>query len=362
MKTHYFTSLIVLLSSLGYAQVTTQLDENNVNARISDDSYFFSDSQNSVAAYEVPAGSGSHAIYSGSFWFGGKDINGQLKLAAQEYFGNGDDYITGPTTRFAISTDSAAANYFGQSVWKVSKAEIDDHIANYQSSTYTMPNDIANWPAHGDTSLGIFDGMLPFIAPFVDVNGNGSYDPSNGDYPCIKGDLAVYTIMHDKGLHFASLGEPVGMELHFMFYQYSSIPELANVTFMDVEVVNMGTQTLFDTKASFFLDTDLGNYQDDYIGTDTVRNMVYAYNADNNDETNAGSLGYGAAPPAIGLKVLSHNLSASYAYSTPAPPPNEWTNNSWRNVFGNVWKLSEWFKSIRRTRKPNRFQLLRRSE
>ena len=69
-----------------------------------------------------------------------------------------------------------------------------------------------------------------------------------------------------EGCTFGSTGAPIGIELHCMFYQFSSIPELENTTFLDVEVVNMSTLVLYDARASFFLDPDLGDYSDDYIG------------------------------------------------------------------------------------------------
>lgn len=322
MKKVYFTAVLITSAFLSFSQSSTQLDANNANATINDNGFFFNDYQNSIAGYEIPAGSDINAIFSGSFWFGGTDVNGQLKLAAQQYYGNGQDYWWGPIARLEAEFTPVVQNYFGQSLWTVTKAEIDDHILNYQSSTYTMPADIMNWPAHGDTSLGSNMGMLPFIAPFVDANNNGTYDPENGDYPCIKGDEATYLIMNDKGgLHTASGGEPVGIQLHYMFYQFNSVPELENTTFVDIEVVNMGTQTLFDTKASFYLDTDLGNPMDDFIGTDTLRNMVYTYNADNFDEDAFGSSGYGANPPALGIKWLSHDLAASISYVNGASFP-----------------------------------------
>ena len=76
--------------------------------------------------------------------------------------------------------------------------EINNHILNYQSPGYIIPNDILNWPAHGDTTLGNSLGMLPYIAPFIDVDNDDIYNPSQGDYPCIKGDEAVYIVMNDK--------------------------------------------------------------------------------------------------------------------------------------------------------------------
>ena len=312
---------IMLSGAFAFGQSEATLDHNDVSTKLYDNGFWFNDSSNTVARYEVPQGVGTHAIFSGSFWFGGTDVNGQLKVAAQQYAGSGQDFFGGPICR-GVSEWALTNDYFGQTVWKVSKAEINYHIANYGNSGYVMPNDIENWPAHGDTAITPNSGMLEFIAPFVDVNNNGVYDPQNGDYPCIKGDEAVFTIMSDMGgLHTASGGEPVGIELHCMFYQYSSVPELEKSTFVDVEVVNMGTQTLYDAKAAFFLDTDIGNYGDDFVGTDTLRDMIFTYNGDAMDETNGGSMGYGSTPPALGMKLLSHNLNHSISYSNAVVYP-----------------------------------------
>lgn len=325
MKKNYISVAFALFALCSFGQTSSSvLNANNVNTTITDNGFFFTQDQMGMAGYEVPAGSGNHAIYTGSFWFGGTDINGQIKLAAQQYSADAADYSVGPITRYsgAYADASLAAAHFGQTIWTVSKSEIDAHIANYQSASYTMPNGIANWPAHGDTSIGSAEGMLPYIAPFVDVNGDGQYEPDQGDYPCIKGDQATYSIINDAGgLHLASQGDPLIMELHCMFYQYSSIPELENTTFVDIEVVNMGTQTIYDAKASFFLDPDLGNFSDDYIGTDSLREMVYVYNGTNFDAPNSGMPGYGDAPPAVGLKVLSHELSSSMMWTNNAPFP-----------------------------------------
>lgn len=329
-KAILITTLILGAATGSFGQTEHVLDHNNVSAKIYDNGVFFEDSINSVASYIVPKSSNVSAIYSGSFWFGGIDVNGQLKIAAQQYATSGKDYFSGPNTRFSGGPQewALAGNYFGQTVWTVSQAEIDDHIANYQSGGYVMPQDIANWPAHGDTTIGntgwpgATGGMLGYLAPFVDVNNNGVYDPANGDYPCIKGDQATYTIMNDRGgLHTASYGDPVGIEVHCMFYQFSTVPGLENITFVDVEVVNMGTQTLYDTRAAFFVDGDLGNYQDDYVGTDVSRKLIYTYNGDNMDENNGGALGYGANPPAVGLMVLSHPLDHSISYSNSVAYP-----------------------------------------
>ena len=313
------TTTLFTLFIAGYSicQInTTVLDQNNCGATISDIGEFFNNSSTSTSGYEVPVGSGKHAIYAGALWFGGTDVNGQVKLTAPKYYPNSQDMWPGALT------DDGAANIpfpapFGQTIWTVTKAEIAYHINNFNTPGYVIPNDIMNWPAHGDLTLS----MDYFLAPFIDVNGNNVYEPQMGDYPCIKGDKASYIIVNDKGGVHGSGGDPIGVEIHYMFYQYSSVPELTNVTFIDAKLINRGTQTLYNFISSFWLDPDLGNYNDDYIGVDTTRNLMYAYNADSFDENDGGNLGYGATPPAIGIVSLNSPISAGVGFSNAAAYP-----------------------------------------
>ena len=45
----------------------------------------------------------------------------------------------------------------------------------------------------GDTSLG----QAPYLAPFVDVDYDGLYNPALGDYPDVMGDQAIFFIFND---------------------------------------------------------------------------------------------------------------------------------------------------------------------
>ena len=37
------------------------------------------------------------------------------------------------------------------------------------------------------------------LAPFVDVDNDGNYNPLNGDYPKIKGNQSIWWVMNDNG-------------------------------------------------------------------------------------------------------------------------------------------------------------------
>lgn len=53
-----------------------------------------------------------------------------------------------------------------------------------------------------------------------------------------------------------------------------------------------------------FVDFDLGNPSDDYIGTNVELGLIYTYNGDPIDETNGAPIGFNENPPAVGILFL----------------------------------------------------------
>lgn len=298
MKKIYIT--LVSLASIPVsvnAQVysTATFSGNNIEAAVNNGGVFFNDEINQSPAYEYPKGSGNHLVYANSFWFGAEDNFGNKKLAAQLY-SMGDDLFPGGLKPLSANTSSGDFN--NNEIYQVSKSEIDNHILNYSNSGYVVPTSIENWPAHGDYSAG-YDF---YSAPFVDVNYDGIYDPLDGDYPKIRGDYATYMILNDKMNVHASGGEPMGIECHFMFYQYETSDYLNNTVFLNLKVINRSTAPYAQFKVGTFLDPEIGNGADDAVGCDTNRRVMYAYNFNNNDDV------YGANPPAIGVVNLNQSM------------------------------------------------------
>ncbi|MDG1332732.1 MAG: T9SS type A sorting domain-containing protein [Crocinitomicaceae bacterium] len=333
MIKHITLVAAVLGSFLSNSQISTAfLDINNAEARVTDGGVFFNDAANSFHGYEIPNGAGTTAFYSMGFWFAGIDANGQLKLSAQRYM-NLADQFQGPLTTDGTAQADATGAWL-TSLFPMSQSEIDQHLANYANAGYVPSFNIANWPAHGDIALG-FD---YYLAPFVDVNGDGNYDPMAGDYPCIRGDQAIFVIMNDKGDVHESGGDPIGIEMHYMFYQYTGIPEIENTTFINLKLINRGTQTLNDFKVSTFLDGDVGYYGDDYFGSDVNRNMMLFYNGDNLDETAGGSVGYGQAPPAVGIVSLANDYESIGIVDAQNMAPQYWSNMNARDASDMPWQ------------------------
>lgn len=98
--------------------------------------------------------------------------------------------------------------------------------------------------------------------------------------------------MNDKGnIHTETGGDPIGMEIRAQAFAFASNDEINNMTFYNYELINRGTQTLYNTYFGFFTDGALGNPYDDYVGCDVNRGLGYYYNGDNYDEEQSGFRG-----------------------------------------------------------------------
>lgn len=334
---------------------------NDVRAQLNTNGVLFYDRANRVAAYEVPKGDANSspserltAIFAASLWMGGTDINGQLKLAAMT-FGEGNDFWTGPLTinpntgNYPLPADGPVSDNvikgFGDAnitpdqcfaydkFFTISKAEVISFSIWWEcNNSPEVPCDpasvpvisnqtiqrITTWPAHGDMTLN----QDYYLAPFYDRNEDGNYNPmDDGDYPwyddilgrddvecgsdrrvTLFGDETHWWVFNDKGnIHTESNGDPIGMEIRAQAFAFTTNDEVNRMTFYNYEMINRGTQTLYDTYFAQYVDSDLGGAQDDYVGCDVTRGLGYAYNGDNFDGPANGSKGYGANPPAIGV-------------------------------------------------------------
>jgi hypothetical protein len=290
------------------------LDINRVKAGILNRGDMFWDlGGTGNAAYEVPKGSGVNSGFGAALWMGGLDASNQLHTSAQTYRQNGNDFWPGPLDTISGNADTASFMAYDK-IWKVDYNDINAFIFNWNNgniaaNTYTPVADILSWPAIGTGN------KTRNMAPFIDVNGDGLYNPYNGDYPDIKGDQALYFIFNDKfAPHTETGGQAFGVEVHTMAYAYgcSSVingkNELAYTTFYNYKIFNRSNNNYHDVYTSFWTDIDLGCYTDDYIGSSVNENLGFAYNADTYDQ-DCGAIGYKAYPPAVGTTVLKGPLA-----------------------------------------------------
>lgn len=224
-------------------------------------------------------------------------VNGSIRMASASYNG---ELLPGYTQ---------GSNYQTDSRFKLYKVDADR----------TNDSDYINW-----------DRMVPFGAPFDDVNNNGIYD-EGVDKPGIKGaKQTVFICMSDANPTSHSPTEgfgggtaPLGAEYHMTAWAYNVDP-YKDMIFFKWAVINKSNSTWDSTIFSLVADPDLGDAVDDYIGCDTIRSLAYSYNADNNDGNGSG-VSYGLNPPAVGTMFLNcsggNSLLSSMSYYTNSASP-----------------------------------------
>ncbi len=322
------------------AQTITEFYVNNVRTSAETGGNTWYDRGNGLPYYEIPADEGNHAVFAGALWMGGIDPAGNLKLAAIRFRQVGNDFWPGPLSIDGTASTTAPTCTKWDEFFLMSRQMVELHRYYFTllaqgldpledplfENGYQIPTQILEWPAHGDVGLG----QSFNIAPFADLRDPvtrdiitipGLYEPDRGDYPLydleqeidcrlrlvtdpvpLFGDFTMYWVFNDNGnIHTESQGQPIGMEVQGQMFGFTTNDEINNMTFCNYVLINRGTLTLQNTFFCQWVDTDLGNANDDFVGCDVGRGLGYSYNGDNNDEGSTSGPGYGEQPPAIGI-------------------------------------------------------------
>ncbi|MBU6324400.1 MAG: hypothetical protein KJS92_02840, partial [Bacteroidetes bacterium] len=293
------------------ATQSADLDINNVRTKILNGGDMWWDLNN--PKYEVPKVTDAnavrkHSLFSGALWIGGLDDGGNLKLAAMTYRQRGSDFWPGPLDTTTAGTEPARCKAYDR-IWKVSRTEMEEADANNWINPGTG---ITEWPAGLNRPYATSSTEPKSLAPFKDINGNGIYEPFQGEHPVLDNrrpisengvdrqpDMMLWFCYNDKGnIHSETQGVPIGIELHTTAFAFATNDEVNNMTFYSTEVINRSFSKINQTYFGQWVDADLGNYADDYVGCDVNRALGYCYNGDEDDE---GVLGYGLNPPSVGV-------------------------------------------------------------
>lgn len=290
------------------ANSTSQIDQdiNNVRARLlaggdcwwdlNEGRYIVPKVDPATGAREVSA------LYAGSVWLGGVDPGGNLKLACQTYRNDGrNDFWPGPLNEQGTTERAICANWDFH--FEVSGEDIRQHLRNLaegNTDPNAIPRALRGWPSQGNPYFADVWGFdLPFtsqgLAGFFDKDANGLYDPLKGDYPSIEirgcpldnfPDEMIFWIYNDEGggqPHAETGGDAIQMEVQVQSFGYTTNDELNDMTFQRYKLINRATEQIDSTFFAMWVDPDLGCAFDDYIGCDTVRDLMVVYNQDNQD-------------------------------------------------------------------------------
>lgn len=300
---------------------------NSILAKFNHSRADFTSDDGSSAGFEYPIFSGTNAIFSSGFLFSGTSEGGELKVSSQLY-GEETDFAPGPLSVGDVMTFANNCDEYDQ-FWLVTAYQIELHLNYFDClndtdcdlsiefpNGYGIPNNILTWPAHGDLNLN----EAEYLAPFYDYDNDGTYIPENGDCPLhadlvdvacdegLRGDVSLFWIENDRRVF--ENGSSTGIEVHNIVYAYLGSdldPIYDKCLFHKRTIFNRGIETISNARVGVFVDPDLGNPGDDFVGCDVDKNTAYVYNADNNDE-DTSVLGYGSTPPAIGFKLIQGPL------------------------------------------------------
>lgn len=301
-------------NSITVVKTQKRFDANNVDTWVQNTGIFNQDIRiNNTPGFMWPRGSGKFAIFTSGLSIG-TIYNGALRLATASY---GGEYAPGYIENGVALTDSR---------FRIYSIKAGDNAG-------TNP-DYAQW---GD--------MVPFGAPYVDVNNNGVYD--GDDIPGIKdADQTMFICLTDgfPETHTSSEGfsggtQPIFAEVHLTLWCYNT-QGLENIQFINWVVINKSNVAWTKTHFSVVVDPDLGFAEDDYIGCDTSvtnKDMAFCYNADDIDGTGAAGQ-YGAAPPASGMDFFKSpakftgNPNDSVVLYIPPGSRNRVVKRGWREL------------------------------
>jgi hypothetical protein len=301
-----------------------------------DGSMFFKLENGGFLVPYSPSGSNNlKTMDAGGLWLSGVDPAGNIKLAAATYpTMTAHDFSSGPLDYIEGTTNSLVCNNWNK-IWQITKEEILLHKADYQDNgIIDNPIDaIFSWPAKGNLFFLTYNGfgldvaMNEDMAAFNDPNGNGVYEPDQGEHPVIVNsqdlpDFIAFYIINDAGnIHTATYSNVMQIKIQVSVYAFScEETSLNDVLFMNFKCINRGVEDLGAPNFGIWADFNLGYGYDDYIGCDTSLNSFYVYNADNEDVNEPIGLGgYGSNPPVQSITFLNRPLSKFMYHSKGQP-------------------------------------------
>ncbi len=350
----FFTATAFAAVAFSQGQTVEYLNLNNVNAGIGIGGSAFNmhdywDTTMQYYLFEVPKGTNKRAIFTSSLWMSGFDMSfGVPHCAFQQYGLNTPQFYDGP---IVSAYDSLYDNFYHR-VFKITKAQIDYFKTLIPPvSVSQIDSALLKWPGKGNpfvfANYGVF--INSPLAPFIDVDGDQTYNPINGDYPAICADEAVFFVFNDdRGYHHETGGDKLGFEIRGLAEIYNDVSSagfayekraLNNNVFVSYEIENKSTENYRDFYLGLWEDPDLGCYDNDRVGCDTNRNLMFVYNGTMPDPSCQGTTGYLNTSVAHGVKMLNQDMSAFGYFTNGAPTPysDPRTCMQHRNYLQGIW-------------------------
>ena len=222
----------------------------------------------------------------GSTWY----PNGQTSLS---FLFEGGFGVTGYVNGELRASFMARSSLIRE--WQAGKYGMDP--ANSSARFYQ----VGVWDTLGSYAYINWTDAVELGADFIDLDHDGLYNP-NVDKPPVLGEKNIWTVFNDgtsMAKRYPRLGtKPLGLEIFQTAWAYHDNGPFDDVIFFWFRLINTTDTTIQEAYFSVWQDPDIGGASDDLMGYDSLTQLAYCYN-DNFDED-----GYGAFPPAFGVKLL----------------------------------------------------------
>ena len=308
----YITAYLscIQTNAQGLFNTVDSIDINNINALISVHGNLFWDKEANTAHCRFPANAPTNINASAALWIAAYDDVNILHISAHNYQTSACDYWPGPLDASGSLNYSISQNW--AKIWKVKRTDIQIQQFLTEHSISNTPSAILTWPAKGNIyAEGNSDVPLTIsgdMAPFVDLNNNGIYEPLSGEYPDVPGDETLWWIYSDNGpTHTQTNGIPLGVEIQAMAYGYKRGTLIDNVIYFNYKIVNKSPNNYHNLQIGAWDDPDLGYAFDDYVGFDSGHRMGIVYNGNDDDGAYTGHPpnSFGTSIPIAGMTVIS---------------------------------------------------------
>lgn len=282
------------------------IDVAGVRSWVGADGVLFLDQEEQMPSFTPWSEGGASVIYAHGQYVVGY-VGDSAFTSSFSPYGNhdcdGKGYDPGPR---CTERDLAFRERYSRT-WPIDIGQLWEHAAHWNDPGYTVPEVLANWPAHGDPG----NGEPAQLVPFQDMDGDGLYEPDQGDMPVIRGDKAVLTVVSDQIADTMPGMRPSMFDSRILVHGFDNGPEALHHTLLvNYAFTNRSDRTYDSVVVAMTTDPDLGCAGDDFIGCDPELDMFYVYNADATDEECNGQPGFGLHPPAIGIVGLSAPMRA----------------------------------------------------
>ncbi len=167
-------------------------------------------------------------------------------------------------------------------------------------------------------------------APYYDRNGDGGYDPGVDEPGLANADQVIWFVCNDLDstrTQYAFHSYPLGLELQVTIWGYDDATgPLAQTSFRRYRLINKSGARIDSMYLSQWSDPDVGEYANDLVGCDSLLNLAYVYNGNNED---AQFSPFGVPPAVVGYLLLQGPIVSS-------PGRKAFFDFRWRPDFQNL--------------------------